>query len=276
MKRQLIITKENYLKLIVIYIYLPIAIFLLGWVKLYISIPIVLLSGYFVFKMYQCFKTKKANEETSLTINLWTFAIILIFLAGICYLAGWGGWAPQSNDWNKHNAIMHDMVERSWPVYYNRSGDASMLTYYIGQYVLPAFIGKLFHSFRVAELMQFIWCYFGLVLVYIGLIRTLEVKQEVKKLGVAFYLAFFSGLLIVVQRLLLYFFEENFISFGDYHWVRAFEYMLQYRSNFVDLRWVYPQCLVAWRTVLLLREFKDEIQHYVILMIPLMLYSTIP
>ena len=276
MQRQISISKKTYLKAVLLYIYVPLAIFVLGWIRAYISIPVVLVSGYFVYKMYHCFRVNGESEEQGIQIRLWVLGVVLVFLAGICYLAGWGGWAPQAGDWNKHNAIMHDMVERSWPVYYNTSGDVSMLTYYIGQYVLPSFVGKIFHSFRIAELAQFIWCYLGLVLVYLGLLRVVVVKQEIKKLLVALYLVFFSGMLLVAQRLLLYFFEEGMISFGDYHWVRVYEYMLQYRSNFVDLRWVFPQCLVAWITVLLFREFKEEIQHYVILMIPVMLYSTFP
>ena len=59
---------------------------------------------------------------------------------------GFGGFAPQKSDWGKHNAILNDLVTRSWPVYYKNDNEISMLVYYLAQYLVPALAGKIFNS----------------------------------------------------------------------------------------------------------------------------------
>lgn len=56
------------------------------------------------------------------------------------------------------------------------------------------------------------------------------------------------------------------------HWMmKDGALLLQYRSNFVDLRWVMPQCLAPWLVIVLWWEHWDKIQDYVSLMLPVFL-----
>ncbi len=76
----------------------------------------------------------------------------------------------QAGDWAKHNAILYDLVNRRWPVLYTNVKEHSMLTYYIGQYMVAALVGKVTHSTRIAEIVLYIWNMIGLVLVLFNLL----------------------------------------------------------------------------------------------------------
>lgn len=54
-----------------------------------------------------------------------------------------GGLSPQSADWSKHNAVLRDLIEKEWPVLYHNEDESSLLTYYLGQYLVPALSGKV-------------------------------------------------------------------------------------------------------------------------------------
>ena len=52
------------------------------------------------------------------------------------------------------------------------------------------------------------------------------------------------------------------------------EFRLQYSSNMTLLRWVFPQCIVPWITFSILYDNKFDIEHYVILCLPMLFYSS--
>ncbi len=56
-------------------------------------------------------------------------------------LSGIGGIGFQHYDWNKHNAILSDLVRESWPVGYTYYGRPVALVYYIAYY-LPAALDR--------------------------------------------------------------------------------------------------------------------------------------
>lgn len=83
---------------------------------------------------------------------------------------------PQSSDWPKHNAVLRDLMVRTWPVIYHNHDMVSMLTYYLGQYIVPAAVGKLLlllfpqaitleTAFVVSEVVMALWNMIGLALV---------------------------------------------------------------------------------------------------------------
>ena len=84
---------------------------------------------------------------------------------------------------------------------------------------------------------------------------------------------FFSGPLILVQSITNGIFESDMYSMGSHHWLLVKGFMLQYRSDFVMLRWTYPQVIVIWLICMLFLMFKKEIRYYVLLFAPVMLYG---
>ena len=60
------------------------------------------------------------------------------------------------------------------------------------------------------------------------------------------------------------------------HWfVASNGIFLQYSSNYVMLRWVFPQVIAIWITLLFFIENKEKIQYYLTLMMPSMLFGTL-
>jgi hypothetical protein len=65
-------------------------------------------------------------------------AIALVVLHG-----GSGGVGFQAGDWQKHNAILRDLVLQPWPVAYRVGGETVGLVFYLGFYLPAAAAGKL-------------------------------------------------------------------------------------------------------------------------------------
>lgn len=112
----------------------------------------------------------------------------------IGYSAGWGRWVNQAYDWYKHNAILEDLTVKSWPVYYKNGSEKSMLAYYIAQYLVPSTFGKIFNSFRMAEIMNYIWAEIGLALVWLNLVSVLKINNIFKQiLSVVILVVLYGG-----------------------------------------------------------------------------------
>lgn len=77
-----------------------------------------------------------------------------------------------------------------------------MLTYYIGQYLVPAFVGKWTGSFRIAEVMMYIWGEARLFLIAFQLMRILDASTFSKQIYVVVILAGFGGCLFLSEMLL--------------------------------------------------------------------------
>ena len=246
------------------YLYIPLLIFFLTWTKLFIGIPCILACLYGVLMLI-----KDSDKEDELEIGIIPLCFIAAFLLITGFVAGWGGWMPQSGDWAKHNAVLYDLLSRSWPVYYKDAVNPSMLTYYIGQYLVSVLFGKIFSSFRAAEVMMYVWAECGLFLVVFNLLHNLKIRSVKKQAIAVIVTVFFSGCLILAQNMYCVFYN---VMSTSVHWMTEVDgSLLQYRSNFVDLRWVMPQCLSCWISVTLLWKRRDKEQHFAAILCPLFL-----
>ena len=260
------------------YLWIPVAIFLYGWTNFLIASVCAGASGWAVFRMFQDYAGDDSGSETH--INTGALIFLSLFLLVVGYYSGWGRFVTQSYDWQKHNAILKDLVYKRWPVYYRVGSEESMLVYYIAQYLVPALAGKLAHSFRVAEVAYYIWAEFALFLVILNLIRIIPVVHPLKQCAAAPLVTFFSPPLPAAQWT-LYFFYNQFAP-GDTNWLTLDAYngkqqiLLQYTSNYVLLRSVSPQTLAIWIALLLFLEHRNQARHYVTLFLPVMLFASLP
>ena len=119
-----------------IYLILPVIFFLIGWIKPIIAIP------FSIAIIYAMFIVNKNCENTEMVITEKKLAIVFVILLIICVLAGQGGLFYQSHDHHWRNAIFRDLINQEWPVYYERSD--TYLDYYIGHWLVPAGIAKMF------------------------------------------------------------------------------------------------------------------------------------
>lgn len=275
------ISKKKLLILSIAYIYIPIVIFLVGWVRFPIALICIGCLLYGIYKLFCDYSKTKEKVYSDSVISIWGlgFACGLFLVVG--YYAGWGRFVTQAGDWAKHNAVLADLVNKPWPVYYINQitgiEEHSMLTYYIAQYMLPALFGKIFHSFRVAEIVNFLWAEIGLLLVYLNIVRVLKINTIWLQNIAAFLLCFFCGPLLLGQKLRHLFFPLDNSDGFIYHWfIFSEQIRLQYRSNYVMLRWVFAQVLIIWLITILLFEHKEKIENYVVLILPAMLAGALP
>nr|WP_027871359.1 hypothetical protein [[Eubacterium] cellulosolvens] len=252
------------------YIYLPIFLFILGWTRLIIAVPTILVC---LFCFYRLFKEQNTSREgISVKFLVLLITAVLFILTG--YYAGYGRFINQPADWAKHNAILYDLTERNWPVLYSNKGEHSMLTYYIGQYILPSLAGKIFHSTKVAEIALYIWNVVGIVLVYLNVLLYTGATKVLKQLAYAAILPIFSlplWLSEIALKLL-----TGYNSAGDGQWFFCSDgIQLQYSNNYTLLKWVFPQTIPIWLLVIVFLLNKEKIKYYVFLLSPSLLFGTL-
>ncbi len=255
------------------YLYLPIEIFVCTWTKWYIALPATLVFGYAFLR----FLTRSLDGE-ALELHPAVFAFIVIFLLYIGYLAGWGNFVNQTGDWFKHNTILSDLVDFSWPVYYSNSGDHSMLTYYLAMYMVPAFFGKIFgHSFAVAQFVNGVWAYLGLLLIALNLLRVLHCRKAKSQILATLMLILYAGPLVLGQYILMFLYPGVVTKcyMGNTMWFAwSKDVALQYTSNFNLLQWVHPQAIGTWLILLIFLEHRKQIEDYCFILLPGIFFAT--
>lgn len=267
------ITKgKSLLTLTFIYMYLPVLIFLCGWTRPVWSIVTVIVLGIGIVLMIQDYSAQEGGYP-DIRISIPMLLLAALIITAICIFVGIGGIYPQAGDWYKHNAVLRDLTIADWPVYYTVY-DKSMLTYYLGQYLVPALIGKITGNFDVSNIAMMVWAIAGLILVYIHLVRVVKADNIWKQLITLFIMFFFCGALVVCQSIMTSIYGEEMGSGGSYHWVLVHDAMLQYRSNLIMIRWVFPQVIVPWMATLLFMEHFKQVKYYVLLILPSIIFGT--
>lgn len=253
------------------YLYLPLLIFLLSWIKIWMAVVCVFASGLSVYGLYKDFR--KSNSIIELRLSVAILFLFVLVSEGI--LLGWGGWFPQAYDWIKHNGVLNDLVNYSWPVYYKSAANPSMLTYNIGNYLAPALLGKLFHSFKVAQFGLFLWLELGLVLVILNLMRVCKANTVVRQLTMIVVFVFFNGCLLLDQH--FYDVISGYYNY-DIRWMLSSSGapLYQYKSNMTCMRWIMPQTICIWLIMTMWWDNKEKYRHYVALMLPAMLSGILP
>ena len=250
------------------YIYLPILIFLFGWCKWYVAIPCTAVSVYVLYGMLKAYNV----DSGSVRINKYALAFSILFMLVAAYYLGWGRFTTQMNDYGKHNGVLNDLILRSWPVVYKEAdGHLCMLTYYLGQYLVPAFMGKLFSSYRIAELTMATWSFIGLLLVYFHLLRVLKGEGMIRPIVIVMALILFSPPLAVAKSIIFRAYDGLDFA-GEWFWYSD-NLKLQYSSNWGLLQWVFPQAIVPWLTTMLFMEYVRKVEYYVPLLLPALFYS---
>jgi len=257
--------------LTIIYIYLPTAIFITGWTRTWIALLTLLIIG--AGLVFMVSDMCRGGDDKDVFISYPVFVVCIWLIILICIQVGFGGFYPQAGDWYKHNAVLRDLTIEKWPVYY-KIYDESMLTYYLGQYMVPAFIGKIFGSFSVSNIMMAVWGISGVILTYLHLVRICKADNGIKQLTVLAFMFFFCGALLITQDVLSGVYGSEMNSLGSYHWILIRDVMVQYRSNLVMLRWVFPQTIVPWLVTIMLAENTDKVKYYVLMILPVIIFGT--
>lgn len=239
--------KDKLYFLTILYLTLPLVIFILGWLKPELAIPIVsiiIVSGYLVLKNSPKVTMLPADTPGRLKIIL-IFTVLFIWTM----LSGTGGiFGYQNSDFATHNGRLHDLITYSWPIVLS-SGQTFI--YYFAYYLPGALLGKII-GYETASVLMLAWTFAGIMLLSLWIFRLLKIKPS---WIIILVFIFFSGLDALGYMLSTgEFFLGRGIKGGKdgiEYWARGQEF-LGYNSNTFLLYWSPHHALGGWLTSALL------------------------
>ncbi|GAB4496119.1 MAG: hypothetical protein OHK003_00100 [Anaerolineales bacterium] len=230
-----------------LYLTLPFILFLFGWVRLTIAIPLSLIILFALYKLLTTnYPSLLPTSHFPLPTIYWLLLIILWLL-----LSGIGGYAFQNWDHNWRNVVLRDLMNFDWPIYYAQpeSGPVKMLVYYVGFWLPSALIAK-FTNWQVANFALFGWSLLGLLLVTHKLASALKTSN----LKATLLLIFFSGLDILGT----FFFPQDYPTIlPPITHLETWAGNLQYSSFTTQLFWVFNQAIPAWLVISVIASLSE-------------------
>jgi hypothetical protein len=239
-----------------LYLALPTALFLFGWLKApYAFILVVCLSLAMFAAIRDCESIVLCRDYRQFMRDAGAEALAVVIVVLLWTgLSGIGGFSFQNSDFLLRNAVFHDLVTFKWPVIYSYlneqgfppySGHEGALVYYLSYWLPAALVGKVF-GWQAANVTLYLWTVAGVLLTLYLYFRF--VRKSPLMLTVVFI--FWSGMDIVGELI------NRHIPFLGEHiewWARLF----QYSSNTTTMYWVFNQTISVWLAVMLLMNFKN-------------------
>lgn len=248
-----------------VYCYIPVVLFLTGWCRWEIAVAgCALLAALFIGMK------KHSSVESTLTIDRPLLIGIGVSTAILALVFGYGGIFTDFNDYEKHAAIVQDLSRHEWPVIYDEAQSPSMMTYYIGSYLFPGLVGKVFCSRIIAELTLGLTGWIGMMLLFVNILYLTKAETRKQQIWALVIYLLFIGMLLPLQALTVGFNDD--VIFGYPHW---FTYQwLQYRSSMVCLKWVWPQYFVPILGMAMLYIHREDHRYYALWILPALLCGT--
>lgn len=250
-----------------LYLYLPILLFILGWTKIWIGIPVAAVSAVGIYYAIQKLNIAESRE------NFWKKGELVVFFLlffAVCVFCGGGDLFPQDYDWSKHHAILRDLVNYRWPVVYDED---AMLTYYLGQYIVPAFVGKVLgQSMFVAVWAQTAWNAAGLLLAFCFICHFVKADTLAKRIGVFAIIFFWGGATSFGSKVYQKMGHE--VTLMSFKWIDFGRVLVHFASNFDALRGAFQHVIVPWICCGIFMQNVRKIEVYVLLALPLFFSST--
>jgi hypothetical protein len=239
-------SKKDFLPfLIYLYLFLPFVLFIIGWTKLFVSIPVLIVLAVCFCNMVRAFPKIWLPEISK--DNLIKTALFVIFVW--VYFSGIGRFVFQNSDHSSRNGLFQTLVTEEWPVIYfspEHYKEPVALVYYFGFWLPAAIIGKIF-GLTAGYFAQFFWASLGIFLFYYLIIAKYIKKIVFWPLLVLF---FFSGLDILGMYLLGKKFSD-ISSTAHIEWWASYP-VFQFSSMTTQLFWVFNQAVPAWLATLVL------------------------
>ncbi|MCR4567383.1 MAG: hypothetical protein K5769_04995 [Pseudobutyrivibrio sp.] len=234
-----------------IYIFSPVIIFLLGWTKLYlVGLPLAISVLFCLIRMF-----RRTQKEFRINIVFakkdWIKVVVILAIIGLwVYISGVGGYVWQNTDHRWRNELFDILVSYKWPVVKGTVAGSKGISYYIGFWMIPAVIGKLY-GLAAGYFAQYIWAVIGIALAYAFMCR-----RENKVLIWPLVLFIFISGLDIVGMLLFDFKSFTHLELGTHieRWIKGY----QFSSFTTQLFWVFNQAIYGWLITLLIMEEKNH------------------
>ena len=232
-----------------IYFYIPTMIFILGWLRPILSVPLSILLTIVLIKVILKDKKKITIDRIYDYIRNNKEQIIFMLIISIIfvYLSGIGGLVYQNYDHAYRNAILNNLVNYDWPII-EKNGEI-FFVYYFAYWLPAALMGKIF-GLEFAYFFLFIWTIIG---VYILFNYIKKISKGYPFIPIIIFI-FFSGL--DIAELFTYGGSITQVLTHATHieWSTQF----QFSSFTTQLFWVFNQALPAWLLTFYILSLKDN------------------
>ena len=171
-------------RLAVVYLLLPVAIWLLGWFEWWFGIPAVAVLGAGLWRML----------GGSWRLLVGPAAVVLPLFALLCgVLTAFGVFDADSFDSPGHRAVFLALAHNDWPPYLADylSDQSPLLRYYLGYYIVPALAGKWLGLDALNWAVP-LWTWGGIALVFALCVQGLPTLRAMLLAAAVF--VFFSGM----------------------------------------------------------------------------------
>lgn len=247
----------------VIYVILPVILFFTGWLKVYISIPAVLVCSFLAGSIYRELNLDECRLVERASVNFWL--IVLVVMCVLVMLSGIGSFSYQNGDFIARNPFYRDLCNYNWPVIYDfseqtpfvqsilGSGKAA-LSYYFSWWLPPAFVCKIFSFGQIGQnICIYVWAVLGMFLITYNLC----IHFSRRSFAIVMIFIFFSGLDVVGYCIKCMINGDR--VFPDI-FLRHIEWWsgLQLSSNTTQLFWVFNQSIPTWLITILLLNLKSN------------------
>ena len=180
-------------RLAIIYLMLPLAIWLLGWFEYWLGIP---LTALIILGLWNALSGSWRVSGTPAALVL-----LLIALAWVMLNPAGGLFDSPHEDWHTHRAILLELSGGGWPTFVIDGeylyDDPPLLRYYLGYYMVPGLAGKWFGP-AVLNWAVPLWTWGGVALVVLLFARRLTTLRATLAAAV---LIFFGGLKVLLYLL---------------------------------------------------------------------------
>lgn len=252
----------------ILYIVIPIVVFFMTWIRFYIGFP---MSIFLLIGTFYLVKNWPATAKEHLEIPVKTFITVILLISFWCWLSGVGGYFYQTDDHNWRNAVLHDLINFSWPVYYESTGN--VLVYYIQFWIIPAIIGKI-GGWGAANVALFLITLCGLLLTFFLILIVCKLNKPWQFFLACAIMIGFGGLDQIGMALLNIWNKCDFSIFIGEGWTNALT-GYQYSSNNTLLCWVYNQAIIPWM-ILLLTLLNKNVHSFAFLGLCTVPYAPLP
>ncbi len=172
--------------------------------------------------------------------GLQKWSLVAITLIGCLFglYSGAGGFAFQNPDWDKHSAILKDLIEAPWPVAYHIEDRDTPLVYYLAFYLPAGLVGK-FAGWWWASFTLLVWTTLGVCLA----LHWFALLAQHRPVASALLFVFANGLDFVGQRLVSG--EPMMQGVEHIDWWSGWVF-LNFPGHLSQLNWAPQHSLAAW------------------------------